>query len=230
MYSPNKYAIIVAGGSGLRMGADIPKQFLELGGLPVLMHTIRKFHEAYPDILIKLVLPQAQQEYWSTLCQRYDFKLAHEVVNGGASRFQSVKNGLDSIAGQSGIVAIHDGVRPFVNSRIIRESVEVAEKTGNATAAVPLKDSIRLLENGNSKAVERTAYRIIQTPQTFQLELIKKAFETPEQSFFTDDASVFEYAGHSINLIEGSYENIKITTPEDMILGEALLSSKSKNN
>lgn len=229
MTSPKKYAIIVAGGSGLRMGADIPKQFLELGGFPVLMHTIRKFYEAYPEIIIKLVLPQAQQEYWAGLCQRYNFNLAHDVVNGGASRFQSVKNGLDSIVEQSGIVAIHDGVRPFVNSRIIHECFEVAATTGNATAAVPLKDSIRLLENGYSKAVERAAYRIIQTPQTFKLELIKKAFETPELTFFTDDASVFEHAGHSINLIEGSYENIKITTPEDLILGEALLNMAKGN-
>ncbi len=228
MNASENYAIIVAGGSGLRMGSDIPKQFLELGGEPVLMHTIRKFHQAIDGIVIKLVLPEAQQEYWSTLCRNYRFELPHEVVNGGASRFQSVRNGLNSIAGISGIVAIHDGVRPFVSWDIIRRSFSVAGEQGNATVAVPLKDSIRVLEKDHSRAVERTAYRIIQTPQTFRLELIKKAFETPELPVFTDDASVLEHAGHMIHLIEGSYENIKITTPEDLILGEALLKGAAR--
>lgn len=223
MLPPKKYAIIVAGGSGLRMGSDVPKQFLELGGFPVLMHTIRKFHESFSGIIIKLVLPQTQQEYWNSLCQKYSFQLPHEIVNGGATRFQSVKNGLNSISEVFGTVAIHDGVRPFVSTEIIVNSFKVAAELGNATVAVALKDSIRVLENGESKAVDRTAYRSIQTPQTFQLDLIKKAFETPELPSFTDDASVFEHAGHKINLIEGSYENIKITTPEDLILGETLL-------
>lgn len=223
MLSPKKYAIIVAGGSGLRMGSDIPKQFLELGGLPVLMHTIRKFHDAFSEIVVKLVLPETQQEYWNSLCKKYSFQLAHEVVKGGASRFQSVRNGLNSISDTSGTVAIHDGVRPFVSKEIIANSFMVASELGNATVAVSLKDSLRVLENGTSRAVDRTAYRSIQTPQTFRLDLIKKAFETPELPSFTDDASVFEHAGHTINLIEGSYENIKITTPEDMVWGEALL-------
>jgi 2-C-methyl-D-erythritol 4-phosphate cytidylyltransferase len=223
MLPPKKYAIIVAGGSGLRMGADVPKQFLELGGLPVLMHTIRKFHESFSGIVIKLVLPQTQQEYWSSLCKKHSFELPHEVVNGGETRFQSVKNGLNSISEVLGTVAIHDGVRPFVSREIILNSFKVAAELGNATVAVALKDSIRLLENGQSKAVDRTAYRSIQTPQTFRLDLIKKAFETSELPSFTDDASVFEHAGHQINLIEGAYENIKITTPEDLILGETLL-------
>lgn len=226
MLPPKKYAIIVAGGSGLRMGADVPKQFLELGGLPVLMHTIRKFHESFSGIIIKLVLPQTQQEYWHSLCKKYSFELPHDVVNGGDTRFQSVKNGLNSISEVLGTVAIHDGVRPFVSREIIIHSFKVAAELGNATVAVALKDSIRVLENGKSKAVDRTAYRSIQTPQTFRLDLIKKAFETPELPSFTDDASVFEHAGHQINLIEGSYENIKITTPEDLILGETLLKQK----
>ncbi len=227
MLPPKKYAIIVAGGSGLRMGADVPKQFLELGGIPVLMHTIRKFHESFSGIVIKLVLPETQQEYWRTLCQTYSFDLPHEVVNGGASRFQSVKNGLNSIKEVLGTVAIHDGVRPFVSTEIIIESFKVAAELGNATVAVPLKDSIRLVEGQQNKAVERSAYRSIQTPQTFRLDLIRKAFETPELPFFTDDASVFEHAGHTIHLIEGAYENIKITTPEDMIVGEAFLNFRN---
>ncbi len=223
MENKSKYVVIVAGGSGLRMGTEIPKQFLELGGIPVLMHTIHKFYDAFPDIKVKLVLPEVQQAYWEKLCQRYSFTLSHDVVNGGKSRFQSVKNGLDSISSTDGIVAIHDGVRPFVSKEIILKSFAVAIESGNATAAVAMKDSIRVVEEGISRAVDRSAYRIIQTPQTFKLDLIKKAFETPELSGFTDDASVFEKAGHKIILIDGSYENIKITTPEDMILGEALL-------
>jgi len=210
-----KYAIIVAGGSGLRMGTDIPKQFLELGGKPVLMHTLQKFRDSFSDIFIKLVLPIDHQAYWKELCQRHFFTIAHDIVNGGHSRFQSVKNGLDSISMSDGLVAIHDGVRPFVH--------KVALEKGNAIVAVPMKESIRSIhENGNS-AVERSNYRLIQTPQTFQLDLIKKAFDTTESDFFTDDASVFEKAGHSIVLIEGSYENIKITTPEDLLIGEVLL-------
>jgi 2-C-methyl-D-erythritol 4-phosphate cytidylyltransferase len=218
-----KYVVIVAGGSGLRMGTEIPKQFLELGGIPVLMHTIHKFHDAVPNIKVKLVLPEVQQAYWEKLCRRYSFTLSHDVVNGGKSRFQSVKNGLESISSTDGMVAIHDGVRPFVSREIILKSFAVALESGNATAAVSMKDSIRVVENGTNRSVDRSAYRIIQTPQTFQLDLIKKAFETSELPGFTDDASVFEKAGHKIILIDGSYENIKITTPEDMILGEALL-------
>jgi 2-C-methyl-D-erythritol 4-phosphate cytidylyltransferase len=218
-----RYVIIVAGGSGLRMGADIPKQFLELKGLPILMRTINKFHEAFSDSIIKLVLPEDQQNYWSSLCQKHSFTISHDIVNGGNSRFQSVKAGLDSIASSKGIVAIHDGVRPFVSKELILKSFSVAQEHGNATAAVPMKDSIRMIELGENCAVDRTAYRIIQTPQTFRLDLLKKAFDTPELPIFTDDASVFEHAGHKIILIEGAYENIKITTPEDLILAEALL-------
>ncbi len=218
-----KYAIIVAGGSGLRMGTDVPKQFLELKGLPVLMHTINKFHSSFPNIVIKLVLPIDQQEYWIQLCERHLFKIPFEIVNGGKTRFCSVKNGLDSIKENEGVVAIHDGVRPFVSKEILIKSFSVAEEFGNAVVAVPLKDSLRIIENEENFAVQRTAYRSIQTPQTFNLSLIKKAFETPEVPFFTDDASVFENAGHKIILIKGSYSNIKITTPEDLKFGEVIL-------
>jgi 2-C-methyl-D-erythritol 4-phosphate cytidylyltransferase len=226
MTTLTKYALIVAGGSGLRMGTDIPKQFLELGGIPVLMHTIQRFFSALPDINIILVLPVAQQDYWNSLCHKYSFTVSHKIVNGGDSRFQSVKNGLTSIPSTNGIVAIHDGVRPFVSDEIIRNSFSLAEEFGNATVAVPMKDSIRKLENGASYSVDRSVYRIIQTPQVFLLDLIKKAFDTTELPGFTDDASVLEHAGYKIHLMEGSYENIKITTPEDLVLGEALLKRK----
>jgi 2-C-methyl-D-erythritol 4-phosphate cytidylyltransferase len=218
-----KYVVIVAGGNGLRMGTEIPKQFLELGGIPVLMHTIKKFHDSFSDITVKLVLPEIHQDYWQKLCLRYSFTLSHDIVSGGKSRFQSVKNGLESIPSKEGIVAIHDGVRPFVSKDIILKSFLVAATSGNATVSVPMKDSIRVIENDVNRAVDRNSYCIIQTPQTFRLDLIKKAFDIPELPGFTDDASVFEKAGHKIILIEGSYENIKITTPEDMVLGEVLL-------
>lgn len=226
MHQALKYAIIVAGGSGLRMGTEIPKQFLELKGLPVLMHTIKKFHEAFTDITIKLVLPEDHKESWEKLCHKHFFTLSHDVVSGGNSRFQSVKLGLESIPSSEGIVAIHDGVRPFVSKEIIRKSFSVAEEMGNATVAVAMKDSLRKIENNVSIAVDRKAYKIIQTPQTFRLDLVKKAFNTPELTSFTDDASVFEHAGHKIILIEGAYDNIKITTPEDLILGEAILTKE----
>ncbi len=210
------------------MGAEIPKQFLELKGLPVLMHTVKKFYEAFPDIVLKLVLPEDQKKYWLALCKQYSFTISHDIVHGGATRFQSVKSGLESISSTNGLVAIHDGVRPFVSKEIILKSFSTAEEFGNATVTVPLKDSIRMIEGEENCSVERTAYRVVQTPQTFRLDLIKKAFETQELSVFTDDASVFEHAGNKIILIDGSYENIKITTPEDMVLGEALLNREIK--
>jgi 2-C-methyl-D-erythritol 4-phosphate cytidylyltransferase len=218
-----KYVVVVAGGSGLRMGADIPKQFLPLAGRPVLMHTLLRFTEAYPDIALILVLPEAHHDYWRRLCREHSFDKAHTLVVGGNSRFQSVKNGLNRIPEKEGLVAIHDGVRPFVHPESIRRSFEVAATLGNATLAVPMKDSLRRVTEGQNTMVLRHEYRIIQTPQTFRLALIKKAFETPELPSFTDDASVLEHAGGEINLVEGTYENIKITTPEDMVVGEALL-------
>lgn len=210
----------MAGGSGLRMEADIPKQFIPLSGLPVLMHTIQKFHETIPFIQLLVVLPEAQQEYWKSLCQQYQFSIPYQLVNGGTTRFQSVRNGLMSIEGDEGFVAIHDGVRPFISKDIILRSFEGAEKFGNATAAVQTKDSLRIVVKDENKAVDRSNFRIIQTPQTFELAAIKRAFDTPELPLFTDDASVFEHAGHKIHLIEGGYENIKITTPEDLAWGE----------
>lgn len=214
----NKYAIIVAGGSGSRMKSDLPKQFIEIAGLPVLMHTLKRFKEAFSDISLILVLPETQIPFWKELCEKHHFSLAHQLVKGGKSRFQSGKNGLDIIK-TNGIVAIHDGVRPFVSAEIIRESFQVAEEKGTAVVSVASKDSVRV----NGQAIDRQTVRLIQTPQTFQVPIIKKAFEGEELSTFTDDASVAEFAGFNINLIEGSYENIKITTPEDLEWAEIIL-------
>ena len=219
-----KYAIIVAGGSGSRMQSEIPKQFIELEGTPILMLTIKQFQKAYPDIEVILVLPADQFSFWGKLKQQYSFTLPHRTVAGGASRFQSVKNGLNAIHSQEGVVAIHDGVRPFISPKIIRHSFEVAQSNKNAVTSMPLKDSIRHVDDsGNNQAKPRKDYRIIQTPQTFQLSLLKEAFETEELDIFTDDATVFEHAGHPINLIDGDYRNIKITTPEDLEVGKVLL-------
>jgi 2-C-methyl-D-erythritol 4-phosphate cytidylyltransferase len=212
-----KYAIIVAGGSGSRMKSDIPKQFIEIGGLPILIHTLKRFKEAEPDIELILVLPESQFEYWNQLCDKYP-TVPHRLVSGGSTRFQSGLNGLKTIDNE-GLVAIHDGVRPFVSPAIIQESFKVAAEKGTAVVSVPSKDSVRV----NGQAIDRSTVRLIQTPQTFQVSLIKKAFETEELSTFTDDASVAEHAGFEIHLTEGNYENIKITTPEDLLWAEVLL-------
>jgi len=212
-----KYAIIVAGGAGSRMKSEIPKQFIELGGLPILMHTLNRFKEADEDIKIVLVLPETQFKFWETLCSKYN-TVPHQLVKGGKTRFQSGFNGLQAIENE-GLVAIHDGVRPFVSVEIINESFKIAAAKGTAIVSVGSKDSVRV----NGQAVDRSTVKLIQTPQTFQISLIKKAFEIEELSTFTDDASVAEHAGFEINLIEGNYENIKITTPEDLIWAEVLL-------
>ncbi|MCU0326698.1 MAG: 2-C-methyl-D-erythritol 4-phosphate cytidylyltransferase [Spirosomaceae bacterium] len=218
------YAIIVAGGSGSRMGSEIPKQFLPINNKPILFHTIEKFLQI-PDLKVILVLPKKDIEYWDSLSKPSSFQSGFlTITEGGASRFQSVKNGLGVVPQDADLVAVHDGVRPLVSLEIIQKSYEVAAEKGSAVTSVMLKDSARrILENGDNEAVDRTQYRLMQTPQTFKVSLMKLAFESPEQPFFTDCASVLEYAGHKITLIEGSYENIKITTPEDLILAEAFL-------
>ncbi|GAB3513855.1 IspD/TarI family cytidylyltransferase [Emticicia fontis] len=224
-----KYAVLVAGGSGTRMGSEVPKQFLPLAGKPILLHTIDQFMRVN-RIKIILVLPEKDIEYWHSITKQQSLEVESyqsiKIVIGGKSRFQSVKNGLVHVENNS-LVAVHDGVRPLIDAEIIEKSFKTADELGSAVTSVQLKDSIREVgENQQNKAVERTKFRLMQTPQTFQSELIKKAFEVDEQNFFTDCASVLEFAGFPINLTEGSYENIKITTPEDLIVAEALLRSR----
>ncbi|QMU30095.1 2-C-methyl-D-erythritol 4-phosphate cytidylyltransferase [Adhaeribacter radiodurans] len=219
-----EYAILVAGGSGTRMQSQLPKQFLSIGGQPILMHTIQRFHLYNPHIKIVLVLPADQIFFWQQLCAEHAFTLPHQVVEGGASRFASVKNGLAVIMGE-GVVAVHDGVRPFVPVSIIREAFTVAAEKGNAVVAVPLKESIRIVSEGSSRALDRNQYRLVQTPQCFQLSLLRQAYQLPEESSFTDDASVVERLGEKIYLVPGAYENVKITTPEDLLWAESFLQS-----
>ncbi|PZX61361.1 2-C-methyl-D-erythritol 4-phosphate cytidylyltransferase [Algoriphagus ratkowskyi] len=217
----NKAAIIVAGGKGLRMCGPIAKQYLPVAGLPVLMHTLAVFNRVVPAIDLILVLPASDFPYWEELCAEYKFTLPHRVVSGGNSRFQSVRNGLEALTTEAILVAIHDGVRPFVSDQVILESFVEAERTGSAVAVVALKDSIRKLrDDGKSFFEERQYFRLVQTPQTFQVEKIKKAFKVTELQQFTDDATVYENQGWQVTLIPGNVENIKITTPEDMAYAE----------
>ena len=221
----NEYALVVAGGKGTRISSNTPKQFLELNGLPVLMHTILAFDQYSKHITIILVLPEDDLQLWQSLCLKHKFTRPLILQNGGPTRFQSVKKGLEKIEGD-GLVAIHDGVRPLVNQEIIATSFRLAAVHQSAIAAVPLKESIRLMDGDNSKAVDRSKYRLIQTPQTFRVSLIREAYEMQEDLNLTDDASVAENSGHVISLFQGNYENIKITTTEDLIIAEALLRAR----
>ena len=226
-----EYALIVAGGKGTRFGGRLAKQFLTLGGKPVLLHTIERFYEYAPEIDVVLVLPQDDLESWNVLAKQHRFRKPLIVEAGGATRFQSVKNGLKKLSG-NGLVAIHDGVRPLVQIDTIRKSFELAAVHGAAVAAVQLKESLRVLQPFDSgtktAAVSRANYRLIQTPQTFQLQLIQKAYAIAEEEDLTDDASVAEKAGFPVFLFEGNYTNIKITTPEDLIVAEALMRAQQR--
>ncbi len=217
-----KYVIIVAGGSGIRMNRAVPKQFIELQGIPMLMHTIRKFARAIPEINIVLVLSLPYRKQWETLCKKHNFVIPHQLADGGETRFHSVKNGL-AIVPEDCLVGIHDAARPLVNKQTIMNTFNAAQQKGNASPAISLNESIREVVKGNNKAVDRNNYFIIQTPQCFQSGLIKKAFLQEYNPVFTDDASVLEAMGEKINLIEGNRENIKITTPQDLIIAEAIM-------
>ena len=220
----NKAAILVAGGKGMRMGTTLSKQYLPLAGKPVLMHTLERFFQADPSLLLILVLPKEDFGYWTDLCTSQGFDLPHQLVEGGSSRFQSVKNGLMALPFQEGLVAIHDGVRPFVSEKVIQTSFEQAAEKGSAIPVVALKDS--LLKIGaavESSFQDRTHFRLVQTPQTFQLKPLLQAFAVEELAIFTDDATVYEYQGWEISLIEGNPENIKLTTPEDLAFAEFLM-------
>ncbi|WP_143961985.1 2-C-methyl-D-erythritol 4-phosphate cytidylyltransferase [Litoribacter populi] len=222
-----RFAVIVAGGSGTRMGAPIAKQYLSIGEKPVLMHTLMRFYETDTSISIILVLPPRDHDFWKKLCEEKGFLIEHKLVSGGESRFQSVKNGLDVISEAEGLVAIHDGVRPIVTQEIIENSYQQARKSGSGIVVVPLKDSIRKIEpDGVSKFENRDLYRLVQTPQTFQLGKIKEAFKVEESTAFTDDATVYEYQGWPVSLVEGDPSNIKITTPEDLDFAEYILTKR----
>ena len=218
------YIIIVAGGKGLRMGSDIPKQFLPVCGLPVLMRTIRRFREYSADINIILVLPKSQQDYWHSLCKEYQFDERYSIADGGETRFHSVSNGLSLIPDNAeGVVGVHDGVRPFPSIDVIARCYETARHQGAVIPVIPVVETVRHLEGDNSKTVSRDEYRLVQTPQTFDIQLLKRAYRQQFTPMFTDDASVVEALGDTITLVEGNRENIKITTPFDLKIAEAIL-------
>lgn len=220
-----KFALIVAGGSGSRMKNTVPKQFIKLAGKPVLMHTFNAFLRFDRAINFILVLPETQVEYWKNLCRKYNFSVPHQLALGGTSRFQSVKNGLDIIKDE-GIVFIHDGVRPLVSEQTLENCWQVANKKGNALPVVPVTESVRLVDENRSRALDRSKYYLVQTPQTFKINRIKKAYKQKFSKLFTDDASVLENLGEHIYTVEGNRENIKITFPEDLPLAEMFLKDK----
>lgn len=216
------YVVIVAGGSGKRMGTETPKQFLELAGRPVLMHTIERFKLFSDAIEIITVLPENQLRFWFDIQKKHSFSVLHTLVKGGSNRFLSVKNGLEFVK-SPGLVAIHDGVRPFVSLDTIKRCFETAEKYGNAIPAISPTESLRILTDHGSQPISRFSVKQIQTPQVFDAALIKKAYQQEYSQDFTDDATVLENTGEKINIIEGNRENIKITNPEDLIISSALL-------
>ena len=219
-----EFVIIVAGGKGLRMGSDIPKQFLPIGGKPVLMRTIERFREYSPTLQIILVLPKAQQDYWQQLCKEYDFKVEYLLADGGETRFHSVQHGLALIPDDAeGVVGVHDGVRPFPSIEVIRNCYETARMAKAVIPVIPVVETVRHLKGETSETVPRDDYRLVQTPQTFNIQLLKSANRQPYNDNFTDDASVVEAYGFDITLVGGNRENIKITTPYDLKIAEVLI-------
>ncbi len=215
-----KFALIVAGGKGSRMNETIPKQFMELNGRPVLMHTFDAFINYDSSIEFILALPKNHVEYWNELCEKHNFKIKYKLAFGGETRFHSVKNGLNLID-EDGIVFIHDGVRPLVSVQTIQNCFETTLEKGNALPVVPVSESIRFVDETGNKAVDRSKHFLVQTPQTFKTEIIKSAFQQNYSDKFTDDASVLEAFGKTIYLVEGNRENIKITYPEDLIVAKS---------
>ena len=206
------------------MGTDIPKQFLPIGGKPVLMRTLERFRAYSADLQIILVLPEAQQDYWHQLCAEYHFDVEYTLANGGQTRFHSVQNGLAMVPDDAiGVVGVHDGVRPFPSIEVIRNCYETARTAKAVIPVIPVVETVRHLEGEQSKTVPRNDYRLVQTPQTFDIQLLKAANRQPYNDGFTDDASVVESFGYEITLVEGNRENIKITTPYDMKIAEVLI-------
>lgn len=214
--------IIVAGGNGLRMGSDLPKQFIEIGGQPILMHTIEAFYQFDNEINIVLVLHPSYVDFWKSLCEKYAFHRQLTITTGGDTRFESVKNGLEFVS--EGLVAVHDAARPFVTKRLIEACFAGAREYHAVIPVVNSADSLRImLDSEHSKIVDRSKMRLVQTPQVFTADVLKKAYMVEFNEIFTDDASVVEAMGVDIHLVEGDVSNIKITTPFDLEVSEIIL-------
>jgi 2-C-methyl-D-erythritol 4-phosphate cytidylyltransferase len=223
-----KIALIVAGGTGKRMKSQVPKQFMLLKGLPVLMHTITKFYRYDSAMRIILVLPADQMAEWKALCEKYDFSIVHERVSGGETRFHSIQKNLDSIPEQ-GLIAVHDGVRPLVSLDTIHRCFTLAAEQGNAVPCVEIPETLRMMDEQGNRPVDRTKYRLIQTPQVFMSHILKEAYQQEYRHSFTDDASVVESRGYDIHLVEGNPENIKITLGHDLGIAEFLFREMEDN-
>ncbi|MFC1732206.1 2-C-methyl-D-erythritol 4-phosphate cytidylyltransferase [candidate division KSB1 bacterium] len=217
-----KFVLILAGGTGQRMLNEIPKQFILLNQKPILQYSIQAFFNSIPEINIIIVLPESYFNMWFQLCDTYQINIPHQTVKGGITRFESVKNGLKLLP-DDGLVAIHDGVRPFVSKDMILQLFHVAENYGNSIPAIQIDESVRIIEKNQNRLINRKSLRIIQTPQCFDLSILKKAYQQEYNESFTDDASVLENIGIDIHLIEGSRKNIKITFPDDLAIAEFLL-------
>ena len=220
-----KNVIIVAGGKGLRMGNDLPKQFIPIGGKPVLMRTIEAFYRFDRDINIILVLPVSHQDYWKSLCQEYNFSIGHTIANGGETRFHSVKNGLALVADE--LVGVQDGVRPFGSVEMIKRCFDAAREFPAVIPVIDSTDSLReVVDEDKSRIVDRSKIRLVQTPQVFDVNVLKKAYQTDFKETFTDDASVVEAMGVNVHLVKGEVTNIKITTPLDLKIGQLIIRDK----
>lgn len=216
--------IIVAGGKGLRMGSDLPKQFIPIGNRPVLMRTIEAFYNFDNDINIVLVLPLSHQDYWQQLCKKYNLTVSHKIATGGETRFHSVKNGLAIV--DEGIVGVQDGVRPFASREMIQRCFDAAHDFSAVVPVIDSTDSLRQMkDDGKSEIIDRSKIRLVQTPQVFDVKILKKAYEVNYKETFTDDASVVESMGVDVHLVQGEVTNIKITTPLDLKIGALLVNS-----
>ena len=220
--------IILAGGKGVRMGGDLPKQFIPLQGKPVLMYTLDVFYQWDSTIDLKLVISEEYASYWKMLCKELNFTIPHQTIYGGETRFHSVRNGIQSLLtfpSSQDLIAVHDGVRPFVSPEVISTCFEMAEIYGAAIPVIPMIDTVRVTNGYENRAFDRTRLRVVQTPQVFHADILRKAYEQPYDKLFTDDASLVEASGHPIYLIEGNHENIKITTPVDIQYAKFLIES-----
>lgn len=222
-----RFAVIVAGGKGLRMGKELPKQFIELDNLPVLMHTIRTFHNFDQGMGIYVVLPKEHIDFWENLCRKYSFDIEHSVVIGGKERFHSVKNGLSAVSTDSdGVVAVHDGVRPFISHEALDRLFNTAQEKGVAVPVIDSVNSVRIADEKGNRAIDRNSVKLVQTPQVFHLSKIREAFIQEFSVRFTDEAAVYEETGREIILVKGDEANIKITTPVDLLVAESLIKAK----
>lgn len=219
----NRYAVIVAGGTGSRFGSTLPKQFVPLNGEPVLMHSVRAFHIYDPTVEIIVVLPNEYLTLWNDICRQHEFNVPHRIAIGGENRFESVKNALHTIKEAEGLVAVHDGARPLVDQQTIADGFNTAERCGSAIPVIPVTDSIRQLDRQGSHTISRDTLVAVQTPQVFNLSLLKEAYNTAYSPMFTDDASVVEYRGTEVALYKGNVRNIKITHPDDIKIAEIIL-------